>query len=242
MVNRALKIFGLVSCFLVFSVTSVRADVTVNDDGNLGVGTDDATTPVHVLKSDNTAAMTIEETATSTKQVLFDLIHAGFPQFNFTDANASDTWTFRLTQASGLSAFSISKTGTGDAEFRVDEAGDAVLRGVLTQGSSRSIKQGFTAINGSLLLSKLEQLPLSTWEYKREGDAGGRHLGPVAEDFHELFGLGLDDKHIAPSDLAGVALASAKALSEENQNLRQELEALKAQIAAIQEQLSKSVD
>lgn len=211
----------------------------VGINGTLGVGTQLPQSTLHVRRSDNTANLRVEETLASTKQVLFNLVHNGFPQFNFTDTNASDTWTFRLTQASGLSAFSISKTGTGEAEFRVDENGDAELRGMLTQNSSRSFKQGFTAVNGDLLLSKLEQLPLSTWEYKREGETSDRHMGPMAEDFHELFGLGQDDKHIAPSDLAGVALASAKELQKRNGELRTENKLLVKKVEGLEEKLEQ---
>ena len=41
-----------------------------------------------------------------------------------------------------------------------------------------------------------------------------------AEDFAAAFRLGSDDRHIAPADMAGIALAAIKALREENEALK----------------------
>ena len=79
-------------------------------------------------------------------------------------------------------------------------------------------------------------------------------MGPVSEDFHAAFGLGQDDQHIAPNDLAGVAIAAAKGLYQqllekdtrlENQHreiesLRAELKAVRQNLAVIQEMLGLS--
>ena len=46
----------------------------------------------------------------------------------------------------------------------------------------------------------------------REDDGGVRHVGPIAEDFHAAFGLGIDDKHITPADVGGVSLVAIQAL------------------------------
>jgi len=39
-----------------------------------------------------------------------------------------------------------------------------------------------------------------------------RHMGPMAQDFAAVFGLGEDERHIAPLDVAGVSLAALQAL------------------------------
>jgi hypothetical protein len=64
---------------------------------------------------------------------------------------------------------------------------------------------------GQNILSKLAQLPITQWNHKAE-DATVQHLGPVAQDFHALFGLGQDDRHIAALDGNGVALAAIQGL------------------------------
>lgn len=227
-------------CAGLFAVSSgaVYGDVAVDASGNLGVGTETPGSSIHVLRGDNTAQVQVEETSPSTKQVMFNLIHAGFPQFNFVDTATNDTWTFRLTEITGESAFSVSKTGTGDSEFRVYEDGDADLRGTLNQGSSRFIKEDFSDINGDDVLAKLDQLPIQEWQYKRDQNEA-RHVGPFAEDFHAAFQLGKDDKHIAPTDMAGLALASVKALNEKSRQLSERNEKLEEANASLRSEIDR---
>ena len=108
--------------------------------------------------------------------------------------------------------------------------GDLIIVGTLTEGSSREVKDNFTAVDGRQVLASLEELPIGTWNYKT-GTPKDRHIGPVAEDFHAAFGLGADDRHIAPKDVAGVALAAIKA----QQAMIREKD---AQISALRDRLS----
>ena len=57
-------------------------------------------------------------------------------------------------------------------------------------------------------------------------------MGPMAQDFYAAFGLGEDDTHISTVDADGVALAAIQGLYAENQ-------ALKAEVAAQQQQLDE---
>ncbi len=82
--------------------------------------------------------------------------------------------------------------------------------GTWTNASDRALKTDFTAVNAQAVLAKVAQLPIDEWRYKAED--GQRHLGPVAQDFYEAFGLGADDKHITTVDEGGVALAAIKGL------------------------------
>ena len=75
---------------------------------------------------------------------------------------------------------------------------------------------------GEQVLAKLSELPVSTWEYKADS-AGVRHLGPMAQDFHEAFGLGEDPTKIAPGDMAGVALVGLQTLAREQDRQLTEL-------------------
>jgi len=52
----------------------------------------------------------------------------------------------------------------------------------------------------------------------------------VAQDFKNAFGVGESDKTINMADADGVLFAAIQALYEENQELREEIEALKAQV------------
>jgi len=58
-----------------------------------------------------------------------------------------------------------------------------------------------------------------------------RHAGPMAEDFHQAFGLGEDDKHIAPGDQAGVALLAVQGLNQVVQDKGQEIATLRRENA-----------
>jgi hypothetical protein len=64
----------------------------------------------------------------------------------------------------------------------------------------------------------------------------GRHLGPVAEDFHAAFGLAGDGKFIAANDLAGVSLAAVQGL---NAKLERENAELRKALAALERRLEK---
>lgn len=120
--------------------------------------------------------------------------------------------------------------------FEVDTNGNVNARGTISQLSSRSAKEGFQEIDGDRLLAKVDALPIRTWHYLAAPD---RHLGPVAEDFHQAFGLGATDKMIAPSDLAGVALAAVKALQDQVQQRDAQILALERRLAEIEARLAR---
>ncbi|NIU14757.1 MAG: hypothetical protein GWN76_12285 [candidate division Zixibacteria bacterium] len=98
--------------------------------------------------------------------------------------------------------------------------------------SSRELKTGFNDIEISEVLRKIEAMPIQVWRYKGE-DESVRHMGPTAEDFYASFGLGQTDQGIMTVDADGVALAAIKALSEENKQLRQEVDELKKMVAML---------
>ena len=89
----------------------------------------------------------------------------------------------------------------------------------------------------------MARLPITTCNYKAEDDAV-RHLGPTAQDFYTAFGLGADDRHIAPLDSSGVALAAVQGLYRQNQEqaariaaLETENEALRAHVDDLEERV-----
>ena len=97
----------------------------------------------------------------------------------------------------GASLFSNPITATGS--------------GVLGAGlgfSSKEYKNRIGSVDIFKVLEGLKKLTIHKWKYK--GDTI-EHLGPYAEDFKELFGVG-DGKTIHIIDVMGVALASLKAM------------------------------
>jgi len=116
--------------------------------------------------------------------------------------------------------------------------------GTFNNFSDRNAKQDFAPVSPALILAKVAQLPLSEWSYKE--DVGTRHVGPMAQDFHSLFHIGTDDRHIAPIDEGGVALAAIQGLNQkveakdvEIRQLKQQNEALKKRLDNL-EQMVKS--
>jgi hypothetical protein len=86
--------------------------------------------------------------------------------------------------------------------------------GVWTNASDRNIKENFTQLNRQDVLKKILQLPVTEWNYKKENSMI-RHIGPMAQDFYAIFGLGNSDKSISSIDPSGVALVGVQALAKQ---------------------------
>lgn len=84
-------------------------------------------------------------------------------------------------------------------------------------------------IDGKTILGKLAKLPITMWNYKAEIPEV-KHIGPTAQDFYEIFGLGNDEKTISTIDPSGIALAAIQQLKKENDAMRSEMNELQAQV------------
>ncbi len=116
--------------------------------------------------------------------------------------------------------------------------------------STKTAKSDIEPVDGPDALAAVESLEIATWRYDAEDEAV-RHMGPMAEDFYDAFGLGQDERRIANVDADGVALAAIQGLSAElderddriadldaeNEALREENERLRERVAAIEAEL-----
>ena len=84
----------------------------------------------------------------------------------------------------------------------------------------------------------LPPLPIRSWNYKAE-DRGIRHLGPTAQDFYGEFHLGDSDKAIGTVDEVGIALLSIQALERRTREQANEIEALRAEVAALRADITQ---
>ncbi|HWN09896.1 MAG TPA: tail fiber domain-containing protein [Pyrinomonadaceae bacterium] len=128
--------------------------------------------------------------------------------------------TFRNTANNEFAA-----RATGGFRFRTNLGGTTGCNlpagsGVFNCTSSRTTKENFRAVDGDDVLARLRKVPVSSWNYINEGNQV-RHLGPMAEDFYQAFGLGIDNKSIGVQDLAGVSLVAVKALEERAAKLQE---------------------
>lgn len=105
-------------------------------------------------------------------------------------------------------------SATEDRRLQLDADGNLFVSGSFTQLSSRTAKENFVEVAGDVLLERLAELPVWTWNYLHTS-ATDRHIGPVAEDFYASFGFGTTERTLSPGDVAGVALAATKALQNE---------------------------
>lgn len=92
-----------------------------------------------------------------------------------------------------------------------------------TCASSRTVKENFLAVDGEEILRRLRGVPVTTWTMIGDKD-GILHLGPVAEDFYQAFGLGLGETAIGLGDIDGVNFAASQALERRTTELREEME------------------
>ena len=118
-------------------------------------------------------------------------------------------------------------------------ASGVTVYGTFNNSSDRNVKQDFAPVNSSQILDKVLQLPITEWSYKE--DAAARHIGPMGQDFHSLFKIGTDEKHIAPIDEGGVAFAAIQGLNEKvegrSQQAKDQIEELKVENAELKHRL-----
>jgi len=104
--------------------------------------------------------------------------------------------------------------------------------------SDINAKEGFAAVNSQAILDQLRQLQVTRWAY-RDSERQGSHIGPMAQDFNRLFGVGEYDDTIQSVDADGVALAAIKGLLELNDQQASRLAELEAENQALSERLAR---
>jgi hypothetical protein len=89
----------------------------------------------------------------------------------------------------------------------------AILGGLMGGGgglmSHSSFKEGIKPITGKVALKMLGDLPIKSWRYK--GDTR-THIGPMAEDFRKITGVG-DGVTVRFQDELGLLMAAVKELA-----------------------------
>jgi len=214
---------------------------------NVGMGTNTPDTGLHIRRGDGNGIIKVQETSdVNARRYQIHLENNGATGFFLHDTSTNRSWRNAMNQAGDfvfaqgtngpkllLKTTGLITMGLGrSANLLLQPGGDleipngAVTATAFQQSSSRSAKQGFSAVDEAEVLDKLLALEISEWEYK-DPSVAGRHLGPVAEEFHELFGFGTSDKHIYPADMASIGLVAARQLQRDAKQRDAEIMALK---------------
>lgn len=168
-----------------------------------------------------------------------DSTSGGASYFSIDDATA-DTSTLTILAGGNVGI------GTRTPSEKLEVTGNVLVNGAVTESSDVHAKENFSTVDGSEVLERLTEIPITTWNYKADAPEV-RHMGPMAQDFYAAFELGQDDRHIAPLDTNGVALAAIQTLyqtvqeqdaeiarlQQENGDLETRLTALEALVAGM---------
>jgi len=222
-------------------LTNSTERMRVTSAGNVGIGTASPANHLHVAGSAGTNRALIEETnGTTAPREMLEIRNNGGSILIYEDTSVSQRWASGTFGAN----FVLDEQSRAGVEYTFGNTGNLTIAGFLTQGSSRDLKTDFTSLDPKDVLARVSALPVSLWSYKTENAV--RHIGPMAEDFHQAFGLGEDDKHIAPGDQAGVALVAVQGLHQLLQNKGQEIATLQREntdlakrVEALEAMLSK---
>jgi hypothetical protein len=109
--------------------------------------------------------------------------------------------------------------------------------GAWTNASDKNLKENFASVDDLTLLEKVNQLPISMWNYKAESGAV-RHIGPTAQDFYATFGLGGSNTAIGTVDADGVALAAIQGLYQMVQEKEVHISQLEEQNSALEKRVA----
>ena len=134
-----------------------------------------------------------------------------------------------------LGADSLAVYAAGGSTFFSDGAATTGVElapgaGTWSSLSDRASKEDIELVDPLVVLERLAGVPVATWSYRAQGPAV-RHMGPMAQDFHAAFGLGVSDTRIDGVDPDGVSFAAI-------QGLLLRLEASQAQVRDLEQRLA----
>jgi hypothetical protein len=136
--------------------------------------------------------------------------------------------------------FTIGASGIEGEELLIlDDMGNLTTSGTVNGISDRAAKSDFRPVDATAILDAIVELAISEWRLVKDPE-GVRHIGPTAQDFRASFGLGADDRHVALSDMSGVALAAIQALTTRLEAREAEIDRLSRRLAELEARISAS--
>jgi hypothetical protein len=234
--------------------------LALRNTGQVGIGTTSPEGDLHIRGNSATGSLIVTpNAANSQSQVLLcENTSASFGMIlRYAGGDADNPLHFIgwNGDSEGSPLVTIERTGGGNVGIgvsnpteKLEVAGNITATGTINGSSDRNRKENFETIDVQAVLERVAAMPIQRWNYIGEETP---HLGPVAQDFHGAFGVGLDDKHISMVDADGVALAAIQGLNEKlevrSQNaevalreLRRENAALKARLERLERSITQS--
>ena len=157
--------------------------------------------------------------------------------FNIADASTTDSLeaaannTFNARYAGGYNLWTNATTTVGVGLTAGDNSWNIL--------SDRNAKESFRTVDNEDILKRIRGIPVMTFRYKDDDNRTRRHIGPMAQDFHEAFKLNDVDTRINMSDLDGVNLAGVRALEDRTRRMQDEIDAKSAKIKSLEERLAR---
>ena len=176
-----------------------------------------------------------------------------------TDGDGGSSTSSSGASSSGASSGGTSSSGGGDGSVSDGDSPDAatgcanggaactngqqccaglpypeegVCANVCDSKSDRNAKEAFEDVDVEEILARVSRVPITRWSYREQ--PGARHIGPMAQDFHAAFSVGVDARTIHGVDGDGVALAAIQALDRHVRALERDVDALRKQNDALE--------
>lgn len=232
--------------FIVEAGASANA-LLIEGDGDIGFGTANPAVKLHMIDGDTPAVRLDQQGGGWTPQV-WD-IAGNETNFFIRDTTNGSRLVFRIRTGAPQNSLYIAADGkvglgTQSPQALLDVQGDAmikgdlVLEGYISERSDVNAKENFAVVNNADILSKVADLPISTWNYK--DDSLTQHIGPMAQDFYGAFSVGKDNTHLSALDVNGVALASIQELNRLVTEKDAKIADLESRVNALENQSTNS--
>lgn len=176
--------------------TEVNGDLlTVTAGGNVGIGT----TPQHARVMIQAAAVPLA--------------------FRESDRSVTEGGLWRMPLDAGMLRFDVNTSAAGNfspyiTPLTMYPNGNVHVGGVLTQASSRELKENIAELSGQEAIETLENLNPIKFSYKADNN-NNLHIGFIAEDVPELVATS-DRKGLSSMDIVAVL---TKALQEQQKTI-----------------------
>jgi hypothetical protein len=142
----------------------------------------------------------------------------------------------------GASTFNVKSTGGVRFVTSADNSSVTYISDGSTgwaNTSTKAAKTNIDPVDTSDVLDGVEEMEIATWEYRNEdgNGAGERHIGPMAEEFHDAVDVGASDEHINAINADGVLFAAVQALSKKVEEKDDRIDELEERLTRIETQL-----